>query len=148
MLTGPRVIPATTAQERIDAMRQRTSDGCRRCVHWTRRFPLRSTHSSRAASSAIPRRGLRRPRSSSRRSPRLDDAGELIPIPSHITRPKIAAAALVALLLVGGSFFAARRLLGADRRARAGGGADRGLRQSSGGPGVHRRSRGDAGAID
>ena len=110
MLTGPRVIPATTAQERIDAMRQRTSDGVP---------PLRSLDEAIPAPlDAVVTRCLERDPAARFATTAelvaalaaLDDAGELIPIPSHITRPKIAAAALVALLLVGGSFFAARRL--------------------------------------
>ena len=71
MLAGRRPTRIQTAEERIAAMKQRFEEGLPPLQHLRpNRFPSRSRRSSRAASSAIRRRGSSRPPSCAPRWPR------------------------------------------------------------------------------
>ena len=109
MLTGPRRVPATTPQERIEAMRDRTSRGLAairerdasisepvaaivmRCLELDTSARFQSTAEVCAALS------------------RLDEHGELIPEPARVSRRVLAAAAIFVLATIGGTYIAGRR---------------------------------------
>ena len=102
MLTGLRTTSATTARERIDAMKRRTSDGVP---------PIRSLDETIPAPlAALVKRSLERDPAARFATTAelvaglaaLDDAGQLIPIPARISRRTLLAAAVaVACLVIG-----------------------------------------------
>ncbi|PYR16575.1 MAG: hypothetical protein DMF94_27440 [Acidobacteria bacterium] len=109
MLTGPRVVSATSARERIDAMKQRTAEGMppvgsldqtipapldalvTRCIERDPAARFATTAELVAALAA------------------LDDAGELIPIPTRISKRTMAAAAALVVVLLVSTFVLTRR---------------------------------------
>ena len=109
MLTGLRVVSAATAQERIDAMKQRAAEGVppvrsldetipvpldslvTRCIERDPAVRFATTAELVAALAA------------------LDDAGELLPIPARISKRMMAAAAVLVLALLGGMYLAGPR---------------------------------------
>ena len=125
MLTGPRLDAATTPQERVDAMKQRTDEGLPPVRSLDASVPARSTRSSRDAWSAIRPRGFRPRRTG--RGARSRSTTTASRFPSHAARSADASIALASLLViallarhvVGRSGSAVRR----PRAARAGVGA-------------------------
>jgi eukaryotic-like serine/threonine-protein kinase len=109
MLTGPRRVAATTPQERIDAMRERTRLGVApvrqidpsisepvaaivtRCVELDAAARFQSTADVVAALA------------------RLDEHGAVITEPTRVSRRVFAAAAIVVLATIGGTYIAGRR---------------------------------------
>ena len=109
MLTGPRVVSATSARERIDVMKQRTAEGMppvgsldqtipapldalvTRCIERDPAARFATTAELVAALAA------------------LDDAGELIPIPTRISKRTMAAAAALVVVLLVSTFVLTRR---------------------------------------
>ncbi|MBZ5559819.1 MAG: protein kinase [Acidobacteriia bacterium] len=111
LLTGPRLTASVTPQERIEAMKYRTTEGLP---------PIRSVDPSiPAALDAVVMRCVERDPAARFQTTAelvaalaaLDDAGELIPIARRLTKPMMAAAAAVVLLLLGGTYLGTRRLL-------------------------------------
>jgi tetratricopeptide (TPR) repeat protein/tRNA A-37 threonylcarbamoyl transferase component Bud32 len=109
MLTGPRRVKATTPQERVDAMRERTSHGV---------APVRQLDPSiPEPAAAIVTRCLELDAAARFQSTtdvvaalaRLDEHGAIIPEPARISRRVLAAAALVVLATIGGTYIAGRR---------------------------------------
>jgi tetratricopeptide (TPR) repeat protein len=104
MLTGPRLVTAATPQDRVDAMRTRATIGLpsprtldetipeplaavvTRCLE---RDPAARFQTTAALSAALAR---------------LDDAGELIPELTKVSRRMMAVAAIVVVLLAGGTY--------------------------------------------
>jgi tetratricopeptide (TPR) repeat protein len=111
LLVGPRAVTATTAQERVAAMRQRTTRGMPsvRSVDETISVPvdalvtrcLERNPAARFQSSADLVAALAA----------LDDAGELIPEPKRLTKRMMAATAVIVAALLGGTYFATRKLV-------------------------------------
>src|SRR5262245_42099628 len=109
MLSGPRGIVSGSAQARIDAMKQRVTDGLpppraldpsvpealesfvTRCLE---RDPAARFQSTQEMSAALAR---------------LDDAGELIPEPARIRQSVLAATAVLALAIAVGTYVIGRR---------------------------------------
>lgn len=110
LVAGARPSPPATAQDRIAAMRERTANGI---------APLRSVAPSvpepldalvmrcvavdpadRYQTTAEVRAAL----------DRLDDVGELIPIPPRLSKRLLSAAALVVVLLIGATYAVGRRM--------------------------------------
>ncbi len=110
MLSGPRRMSATTGQERIDAMRHRTTNG----------LP-----SVRALDSAVPEPvdalvmrcialdAAERFQTSAELGAalaQLDDVGELLPIPKRLSKNMLSAIAALVLVLLTGMYFVGREL--------------------------------------
>jgi eukaryotic-like serine/threonine-protein kinase len=110
MLTGPRP-PVATAHDRIEAMKHRIAQGLppvksldeaipdpvvdvvMRCLDHHPDLRYQTTNELVAALD------------------RLDDEGQLIPEPRRLTKPMIAAAAMIVALLLGGTYLGTRQLL-------------------------------------
>ena len=106
MLTGPRLVPTTTtARERIEAMKKRTTEGVppvrilddsipapldaivTRCLERDPAARFATTADLEAALAA------------------LDDAGELIPIPARISKRTMTLVSVLVAMLLGGMYF-------------------------------------------
>jgi len=111
LLTGPRLNPAITVQERIEAMKYRTTEGLPSIRTVDATIP--------AALEAVVMRCIDRdPTARFQKTTELvaalaalDEAGELIPIARRLTKPMMAAAAAIVVLLLGGTYYATRRLV-------------------------------------
>ena len=109
MLTGPRGTPSASAQARIDAMKQRVTDGLPSVRTLDPSIPealeafvgkcLESDPNARFATTSEMYAALAR----------LDDAGVLIPEPARISKRVLAASIALVVLLLGGMYFAGRR---------------------------------------
>jgi hypothetical protein len=109
MLTGLRRDEGTTAQERIAAMRQRFADGLPplRTVDETIPEPL-----AEVVSRCLQRDPAARFQTTAELCAALaalDDTGELIPIPPRLSRTVMAVLALLAIVLVAGTYTLSRR---------------------------------------
>ncbi len=108
MLLGPRPVSATTAQERIDAMKQRTSEGLPSARSVDEAIP--------APLDALVMRCLERdPAARFGSTPELlaaltalDDAGEIIPEPRRVTKRLLTAAIVLVATMIGATFFIGR----------------------------------------
>src|SRR2546425_3366049 len=111
MLTGPRGTPSASAQARIDAMKQRVTEGLPpvRTLDPTISLALEGF-----LSSCLERDPAARFQTTAELCAalaKLDDAGELIPEPRRLTKPMMAAAAAIVIMLLGGTYFTTRRLV-------------------------------------
>jgi tetratricopeptide (TPR) repeat protein len=111
MLTGPRLVAAATPQARVDAMKQRFEEGL---------VPIRELDSSIPEPlQAFVTRSVDKDAASRFQNvtelvsalARLDDTGNLVPFAARLTKPMIAAAAAMVLLLLGGTYLGTRRLV-------------------------------------
>jgi eukaryotic-like serine/threonine-protein kinase len=111
LLTGPRLNPAITVQERIEAMKYRTTEGV---------VPVRTVDPSiPAALESVVTRCVERDAAVRFQSTKelvaalgaLDEAGELIPIARRLTKSMMAAATVSVVLLLGGTYYATRKLV-------------------------------------
>jgi tetratricopeptide (TPR) repeat protein len=109
MLTGPRRVAGTTPQERVEAMRERTRHGV---------APVRRIDPSISEPvAAIVTRCLELDAAARFQSTgdvvvalaRLDDHGAVIPEPTKVSRRALAAAAILVLATIGGTYLAGRR---------------------------------------
>src|SRR5207247_9592399 len=109
MLTGARCAPSASAQQRIDAMKQRVSDGLP---------PVRSVDASiPEALDALVMRCLERDRDARFATTaelcaalaRIDDAGELIPEPARVSKRVLAASIVPVPGLLAGMYVVGRR---------------------------------------
>jgi tetratricopeptide (TPR) repeat protein len=109
LLTGPRLVAGGTPQDRLDAMRRRTSEGLAPAKTQDPTIP--------DALDAIVARCLERDPDArfqtsaelSAALARLDDAGEPIPEPTKVSRRMMIAAAVVVATLAGATYVAGRR---------------------------------------
>jgi Flp pilus assembly protein TadD/predicted Ser/Thr protein kinase len=109
MLTGPRAAPSNSAQERIDAMKQRVTGGLP---------PVRAIDDSipEALDALVarcvaidPAARFQTTAELSAALARLDDAGELIPEPARVSKRVLAATAVLVVAIIGGTYFIASR---------------------------------------
>src|SRR2546426_6134403 len=111
MLTGLRGTPSGSAQERIDAMKQRVTEGLPpvRTLDPTVSLALEAF-----LSSCLERDPAARFQTTAELCAalaKLDDAGELIPEPRRVTKPVLPAAAASVITLLAGTSFTTRRLV-------------------------------------
>ena len=110
LLSGPRVSTATTAQERVAAMRERTMKGIApiRAIEPAVPEPLAALVDKclavRAADRFQTTGELRKALAA------IDDAGELIPIPRRVSSLMLSSAAAIVLLLAGTTYVVGRRM--------------------------------------
>jgi serine/threonine protein kinase/Flp pilus assembly protein TadD len=108
MLTGPRPAPATTGQERIEAMKRRFEDGLPavRTVDESIPEPLASVVTRCLEKDPAARYQTTAELSAALKT--LDDRGELIPIPPRFSKRLIAASAMTVLSVVAATWFVTR----------------------------------------
>jgi len=110
MLTGPRLVVSATPEGRLDAMKQRIADGM---------VPIRML--DRAISEPLeavvmrclendPEARFQNAADICAALAALDDAGEVIPVPPRISRPLVAVAAGVVLMLTGVTYIVGKRM--------------------------------------
>ena len=109
MLTGPRAAPSNSAQERIDAMKQRVTGGVPpvRALDESIPEPLDALVARCVAIDPAAR--FQTTAELSAALARLDDAGELIPEPARVSKRVLAAAIVLVLAIIGGTYFFASR---------------------------------------
>src|SRR5581483_7488417 len=110
LVTGPRLVSTTTPQERVDAMKQRFSDGlpAPRTVESTITEPLDAI-----ITRCIEKDPAARFQTSTELAAalaRLDDAGELIPEHTRVSKTVMGIAAGVVVSLIGTTYVVGRRM--------------------------------------
>ena len=109
MLVGPRGSAATTVQERIDAMRRRSKDGIPEPRSIDSSVPEAVNSLVMRCLEIDPAARFQSTTELSAALARVDDAGELIPELTRISKRLLAAALVLVVALIGATYFVGRR---------------------------------------
>ena len=109
MLVGLRAVPSNSAQERIDAMKQRVTSGVPSVRALDESIPEPVAALVARCVAIDPAARFQTTAELSAALARLDDAGELIPEPARVSKRVLAAAAVLVVAIIGGTYFVASR---------------------------------------